>query len=487
MIPIHTLIPIDKASATPIYLQIANGIIHCIRSGHLRKGLKLPGARILADTFKIHRNTLQMALDELVAQGWLEIVSRKGTFVANDLPVMRPIKFSSNETLAHYPEKTIFAVKKMGVESYAQTNFQQDRNLIITEGLPDIRIAPMQQLMREMRSIEKRSGFKKYFNYGNPQGTLYLREELSSFLSDTRGLSISSENIIITNGAQMGLYISANLLLKAGDEVVVAEPGYHTATLTLERAGAVINRVPVDDYGIDVNAIEMLCRKKKIRLVYIIPHHHHPTTVTLTPDRRMRLLNLAAQYKFALIEDDYDYDFHYSSSPMLPMASLDRHGNVIYIGTLSKTLVPAVRIGFVVAPKNFIEEATQFRRSIEFQGDTLMEIAIAELYKNGTIANHIKKAIKIYKDRRDHFCGLLQDKLSDKINFKIPEGGMCIWAKFMDADLKKVAEKASKKGLTMNNGETYNRVKNYNATRLGFSSLNVKELEKAVNILVECI
>jgi len=447
----------------------------------------LPGARLLAEAFKIHRKTLQMALDELLAQGWLEIEPRKGTFIAHALPDMKPVKLKSQEVPVMYPDKTIFSIKNANFKSYASTNFQHDHNLIMTEGFPDIRLAPMGQLMREIRSIEKRGGFKKYYHYGNPQGSGYLREVLSSFLGDTRGLPITPENIIITNGAQMGLYLAANLLLKDGDDVIVGEPGYHLATLTFERTGAIINRVAVGEYGIDVDAIESICKRKKVRLVYVIPHHHHPTTVTLTPERRIRLLNLAAQYKFALIEDDYDYDFHYQSSPMLPTASLDRHGNVIYVGTLSKTLVPAIRIGFVVAPRNFIEEATQLRGSIELHGDTIMEVAIAELYKNGTISNHIKKAVRVYRDRRDHFCALLRDKMSDHISFKTPEGGMCVWAKFNDADLKIVTERASKMGLTMSDGSVHNKIKKYNATRLGFSSLNLREQEKAIEILRRCV
>jgi GntR family transcriptional regulator/MocR family aminotransferase len=487
MIPFNSLISIDKASGLPIYLQIANGVIHSIRRGHLRRGLKLPGGRILADTLKIHRKTLQMALDELLAQGWLEIIPRKGTFVARDLPDIKPAKLISPDVPVLYPNKTIFTIGKNKIGIFPPTNFQHDRNLIITEGFPDIRLAPMDQLMREVRSIQKRHGSKKYYNYGNPQGSLYLREALSSFLADTRGLPISSDNIIITNGAQMGLYLTAQMLLKSGDNVIVGEPGYVAATLTLQRTGATVIRVPVDDFGIDVGAVESLCRKKKIRMVYVIPHHHHPTTVTLTPERRMRLLDMASKYKFALIEDDYDYDFHYTSGPMLPMASLDRHGNIIYIGTLSKTFVPSVRIGFIVAPVNFIQEATQLRRSIEFQGDTLMELAIAELYKNGVIANHIKKAIKIYRERRNYFCELLKDKVGPYVSFKTPEGGMAVWTKFKGVDLKKIAERASKKGLTMNDGSIYDTKTSFNASRLGFTYLNFKEQERAVEILAKCI
>jgi GntR family transcriptional regulator / MocR family aminotransferase len=145
-----------------------------------------------------------------------------------------------------------------------------------------------------------------------------LREIFAQFLGETRGLNIAPDNILITRGAQMGIYIAAQLLIKAGDVVVVGNPSYITATSIFEQAGAQILRVPVDEFGIQVEAIEAICQaKKKIRAVYVIPHHHHPTIVTLTLERRLKLLNLAEKYYFAIIEDDYDYDFHYSSSPMI--------------------------------------------------------------------------------------------------------------------------------------------------------------------------
>jgi len=291
---------------------------------------------------------------------------------------------------------------------------------------------------------------------------------------------------MITKGAQMAIYLATDLLVKPSHHVVVGEPGYFAATLGFQQAGAIVHRGPVDDFGIDVNMIESLCKKKKISLVYVIPHHHHPTTVTLTPERRIRLLELAAKYQFAIIEDDYDYDFHYTSNPVLPMASLDHQGNVIYIGTLSKTLAPAIRAGFIVAPEDFINAAAYRRRWIDRQGDNLMEVALAELYRNGTMSSHIRKVLKIYRERRDHFCALLQDKLGNRITFKVPDGGMSVWTTFIHGDLKQVAARADKKGLTMSDGRFYNLFKNYNATRLGFASLNLKEQEKAIEILSKC-
>jgi GntR family transcriptional regulator/MocR family aminotransferase len=487
MLLYHELISIDKSSDTAIYLQISNSIINNIRRGRLRPGLKLPGSRELSDHLSVHRKTILAAYDELLAQGWIEVIPRKGTFVVHNLPEIRPQKLTKNEITGQYPSKTIFSIDEDKLISFPITNYDPSVNLVINDGFPDIRLAPIELYLRELRSISKQSAFKKYYTYGSPKGAEYLRETLAAFLSDTRGLAISTDNVMITKGAQMGIYLAGRLLIKPGDDIIVEEPGYFGATLTFQQFGANINRVPVDDFGIDVDAVEKLCKTKKIRFIYVIPHHHHPTTVSLIPERRLRLLELAANYKFAIIEDDYDYDYHYTSNPIMPMASLDQHGNVIYIGTLSKMLVPSIRVGFMVAPLNFIDAVAKLRRSIDAQGDGIMESAIAQLYRNGTITRHIKKAVNIYRERRDTFCKLLTSEIGDKVSFKIPVGGMSVWAKFNDTDLTSVSERAAKKGLTISNGKIYNTSNvNYNSCRLGFASLNLKEQQKAIEILARC-
>lgn len=483
MIVLKESVIIDKASEIPVYLQVANALIHNIRHGRLRRGLKLPGSREMASLLKIHRKTLLAALDELMAQGWIEMIPRKGTFVVNDLPEIKPKKLQDRGP-APYPEKTLFQVDEKRVPLFPSASAATTGNpLVINDGFPDIRLAPTELLIREMRSLSKQRASKKYFGYGSPKGPDILRETLSSFLSDTRGLPISAQHVMVTRGAQMGIYLAGSLLIQPGDHVIVGDPGYFGATLTFRQLGATINRVPVDDFGIDVDAIAKLAARKKIRLLYVIPHHHHPTTVTLTPERRVRLLELAARYRFAIIEDDYDYDFHYTSNPVLPMASLDHHGNIIYVGTLSKTLAPAFRLGFVVAPANFINAIASIRKTVDWQGDSLTEAAIAELYRNGTIGRHIKKVVKLYRERRDHFCTLLQQELGDKVSFKVPDGGMSVWTKFNRDDLKRIIVKAAEKGLTIPDPAFYNTLTNLNATRLGFASLNLKEQERAVGIL----
>lgn len=482
-------IKVDRDADRPLYLQISNSLIHHIREGRLRRGLKLPGSREMASILGVNRMTVVAVYDELHAQGWVHRIPRKGTFVNKDLPHIKGTEYRSvGDNPAHLPEKPIFTFYSGRKRLFEASKPAIAGTITIDDGFPDNRLFPAGLLTRNLSSISGRASFEKHLRYGNPQGTTTLRNTLSEHLSDTRGLPVSPENIMITRGAQMGFYLSAGLLIQSGDNVIVGEPGFFGANHTFEQQGAVLNRVPVDDKGMDMDAVEKICRKKKIRLLYVIPHHHHPTTVSLTPERRIRLLELAEKHKFAIIEDDYDYDFHYTSSPMMPIASLDRKGSVIYIGTLAKTLAPAIRTGFMVGPESFIQAASAFRSTIDVQGDSLTEAAVAELYRDGTISRHIRKLVKLYRERRDSFCRLLSDTVGNHISFSVPDGGMSVWVQFNHLDLPKLSKLAADKGLRISDGRIYNtHTKNYNSARLGFASLNFEEQKKAVGILAECI
>jgi GntR family transcriptional regulator/MocR family aminotransferase len=170
------------------------------------------------------------------------------------------------------------------------------------------------------------------------------------------------------------------------------------------------------------------------------------------------------------------------------MASLDHYGNVIYVGTLSKTLVPAVRLGFMTGPEDFIQLAAKRRAIIDFQGDAFMELAMAELFRNGTVSRHIHKSVRAYRQRRDHFCDLLERELAGRVEFRRPEGGMAVWVKWPGVDLARLSELAAGKGVDISDGKFYNPPgRNYFAMRMGFASLDEGEQEKTVGVLRECM
>jgi Aminotransferase class I and II len=195
----------------------------------------------------------------------------------------------------------------------------------------------------------------------DPAGVSRLRYALATMLSATRGLAVEPNSIIVTRGSQMALALIARALLRPGDAVAVENPGCRRAWEAFRASGAEVIPVPVDEHGIDVKAIERLLARQPIRALYVTPHHQFPTTATLTGPRRTALLQLAVRERFAVIEDDYDHEFHYSGRPVLQVASADAEGVVVYIGTFSKVLAPGLRLGFVAAAPNLIERLVAHR------------------------------------------------------------------------------------------------------------------------------
>jgi GntR family transcriptional regulator/MocR family aminotransferase len=199
----------------------------------------------------------------------------------------------------------------------------------------------------------------------------------------------------------------------------------------------------------------------------------------------VRLLELAQKHGFIIFEDDYDYDFHYQNKPLMPLASADEAGMVLYCGAFSKSISPAIRVGYLVGPENVIEHLAQLRRTIDRQGDSMLENAMAELLQNGVIQRHLRKSLRAYQQRRDFFCGLLNDSLKNYVQFKMPEGGMAVWTYFDSRiDLNRLAQNALKKGLYFQ-GENSPLAPNF--TRLGFASSAPAELEQCVAVLAKLL
>ncbi|SNR38293.1 PLP-dependent aminotransferase family protein [Flavobacterium sp. ov086] len=483
MLPYKSLIQIDRQSPITLYIQVCNTFISLITNGTLKPSDVLPSSRVLSELIGINRNTVKLAYEELISQGWAESVDRKGVFVLSKLPIISKVKL---------PEIN----NSQFQEGFSWTNnFEKELALsakiihkdpmVIDDGFPDVRLAPIDQLMREYRSLSRKFYGKNFLKYGSTMGSENLRIAICNYLSNTRGLVVSPENIIITKGSQMGIYLASQLILNPNDTIAVGVSSFITADDTFKYRGANLERIPVDDNGMDVDYLQEVLKHKKIKAVYIIPHHHCPTGVTMSMERRLKLLNLAKEYRFAVIEDDYDFDFHYDNKPYLPLASIDHNQNVIYIGSISKTFAPALRIGFMVGPPAFIEATASLRKMIDRQGDTLLEEAFAIMFENGEMERHFRKSLKIYKQRRNHFCELLTSDFKDEIDFRIPEGGLAVWANFKEnIDLIKMSDEASKKGLSISNGNFYkNDNFSPNAIRMGFASLTEIEMEKALAIL----
>jgi len=473
--PYKTSFQLDRKSKQALYLQIANRFIDLIKQGKLLPKTKLPGSRTLAELLEVHRKTIVACYDELLLQGWIESIPKKGTFVHADLPELQQQSFA--ETTAIEKTQIGFSFYKDEMLSVAY-NKPKEGWMYINDGVSDTRLTPREDIARIYRRILGRKSIYKEMSYGPILGNEKLRNTLATYLNTTRGLQISKDNVLITRGSQMGIYLSAQALVKENDVVIVGETNYSSADIVFLHRNAILKTVKVDENGLVTQDIEAICKKQQIKAVYVTSHHHHPSTVTLSAERRIHLLNLAKQYGFAIIEDDYDYDFNYQHSPILPLASHDVHGNVVYIGSVCKTVAPVFRVGYLIAPKSFVTEVSNHRRFIDRQGDAILELAFEEFISSGDLDRHIKKVMKVYKKRRDLFCELLEERFSAYFEFEIPKGGMAVWTKLKEPyTWKLVQEVAQKHLLAIGAWQRYDkRETKHNSIRIGFASYTEEEI-----------
>lgn len=490
MLPLKTMILLDREIRVPLYLQICNEIIRNINLGLIEVGFKLPGSRSLAQLLEVSRKTVGLAYEELEAQGWIDIKPNQGTFINSAIPVsrFRPLSLAIKSEPKNQSGFPLDA--HLDFLAHHQAPDIQKIRYVIDTGYPDVRLAPLKSLSQALsRSIAGQRSWKNMNYSPDFKGSLALRKELVKYLAETRGIKVATDNILLTRGSLMAFSNIFQMLLQPGDKVAVGEVSFKVANNIIRIARGELIQVPVDEYGIDVDALEVICQQERIRAVFVMPHHHHPTTVSLSAARRMKLLMLAATYQFAIIEDDYDYDFHYASSPILPMASSDYHGVVIYVGSLSKTVAPGLRLGFIVAPRDCINALARLSRFMDCHGNTALEKAIASLLQEGIIRRHLKKALKVYKTRRDLFCHLLVEKLGDYITFSSPEGGLAVWVQFRaDLPILQLRQLAMKQGLLISKTVFKDGSgSSINAIRMGFASLSADEMEAALSILQSVI
>jgi len=471
-------ISLVRDAAQPAYLQIAGALIEAIRTGRLAPGSALPGTRELAARVGVNRKTVQQSYDELVAQGWLTTEATRGTFVSAALPIIAPAPASlvarvtePDFELRRAPPDLPYAAPAPGM-------------LVFDDGAPDTRLMPADLVARAYRRGLLEASRRNRLGYGDPRGSLSLREAVAEMLRADRGLNCAAENICITRGSQMAIFLSARLLAEAGDHVAIETLSYPPAREAFVSAGAAIHAVEIDEAGLNPEALEALCQVQKIRAVYVTPHHHFPTTVVLPPERRIRLAALAEKYDFAIVEDDYDHEFHFSHRPLLPLASAQGFSRLVYIGSLSKLLSPSLRIGYLVGSKSLIDRAAAEVMMIDRMGDPVTEAAAAELMSAGAMKSHARKVLRIYEARRTCLAEALRREFGEAAGFAVPLGGLALWVGFSGLDLEKLAAAGRRELVGFTPGQAFatNGAK-VTGARLGFGSLDESELAEAMRRL----
>jgi GntR family transcriptional regulator/MocR family aminotransferase len=488
-------ITLEPTGRVALFQQIARAIAADVLRGRLRPGDRLPGSRRLAGTLGVHRSTVVTAYAELVAQGWAATRARGATFIAETSPDLQAGKRTRPRPARGIAAEAGFVIGAMPAPHLRAPSATPAvrGTLALWGGVPDLRLLPLVPLGRALRRVTRQGGRQLLAYTAERAGHGRLREQLARLLATTRGLPAGADDVFITQGSQMALDLIARALVQPGDRVAVEALGYRPAWGAFERAGARLVPIAVDGEGLVVDQLQAACAAGALRAVYVTPHHQYPTTVMLSPRRRSALLALATQHALAVVEDDYDHEFHYDGRPLLPLASADGGRQVIYVGSLAKILAPGLRIGFVVAARSLLARLGEERALLDRQGNHLIEAALAELLEDGEVERHARRVRRIYQRRRDVLFAALQRQLGGAVQVALPPGGMALWAKVApDVNVERWQERAQAAGVLFQAGSTFafeppTPKRPLAAMRLGFAVCDERELELAVQRLARSL
>jgi GntR family transcriptional regulator/MocR family aminotransferase len=459
-------------------MQIIQAVIREIERGRLTSGTYLPSSRELAAGLGVNRKTVVLAYEDLIAQGWLATSNTRGTRVSDNLPERKLVEPRDQEP------RLDRVGYKLDIPPERMLSLPEGIGPKIDEGTPDGRLFPPELLVRANRAATNRLSRSNRLDYRDPRGSVELRRSIAEMLRAQRGLLADESNICITRGSQHGIFLASMALLQRGDTVVVENLTYEPAVAAFRALGADVVAVGLDQGGINVDELDRLCSRRKVKATFVTPHHQFPTTVAMRPDRRLRLIELARNHGFAIIEDDYDHEFHFQSQPLLPLASY-APDQVVYVGSMSKLLLPSLRIGYVAGPDKLIGALAHTVSLIDGMGNSITEDMVAQLIESGEVRRHSRKAWKIYAERRESFARTLSQELGDRIEFAIPDGGLAFWVRF-HGDLVAIEARARKAGLRFASSGSYRmRSDAPSGLRVGFASLNEQEARVAVATLAE--
>lgn len=413
---------LERASSVPLYRQLYDALRDAILSGRLRPGSRLPSTRALADDLGASRNTVLAAFGQLLAEGYLEGRVGAGTTVARTLPETllraRP-EVEGTRQPGRRPRLSRRGVQLLGTRGGVATA------AIVAQpfrpGLPGLDAFPF-DLWTRLVARRWRRVPRQLLDYGDPAGYAPLREAIAGYLGEARAVRCEASQVIVVTGAQQAVDLAARVLLDPGDTAWVEDPGYQGARGALIAAGIRLAPVPVDAEGLDVRRGARSA--PGARLVYVTPSHQYPLGVTMSLNRRLALLEWASASGAWILEDDYDSEYRYAGRPLAALQGLDTAGRVIYAGTFSKVLFPALRLGYLVVPPELVDAFIAARALADRHSPSVTQAALADFIDGGHFARHVRRTRALYAERQAALVHAARRTLGGLLEVAPAEAGM---------------------------------------------------------------
>jgi len=424
------MIRLDRTAKEPLHEQLYRQIRDELKSGKFSDGSsRLPSSRALAMNRGISRSTVRLAFSKLYAEGYLRSELGSGTFVVNLLPetfltadqtqayqpIRRPIRISDRA-------KAIPDRRAGGEFDLGATNATAGVSLVAS--IPAVDEFPIAEWERLRTQVLAKKGVN-LLRYSSNRGDADLRKALAAYLCDFRAARCHPDQIVIVAGMQQAMLISAMAVLNPGEVAWIEDPCYQQSRRVLTLAGAKIVPKPVDDQGI---VIARHAKQPLPKIIYVTPSHQFPLGFTMSLQRRADLLDFARAHDVFVFEDDYDAEFRFVGPPLPSLQGIDNSSRVIYAGTVSKILCPALRLGYVVAPEPLVDSLVKIRSAMDQHSSPIDQATLARFITDGFFLSHIRRMRKIYSERRDFFIKRFNELLTDHFTLQVPEAGLNIVA-----------------------------------------------------------
>lgn len=461
---------LDIDPAQPLSAQIYRLLREAILSGRLAAGERLPPSRYLAERLRVSRKTVSDAYEQLLAEGFTRSRVGSGTFVSAAAQAPAPPRADAGLLRPAQRWRRLGAAAEGGPPRDWRYNF--------AGGTVSMRRFPLDawrtSLQHALRQQGQGSGF-----YADAEGLPALRQGIARYLAANRAVRCDWRELLVTQGAQQGLSLLAQVMLEPGARVAMEEPGYTPARSCFLAAGAEVIGVPVDGEGLRVDLLPA-----DVRLVYVTPSHQFPLGMPMSLARRLALLEWAREQRVLIIEDDYDGEFRFQGRPLEALQSLDRHGLVAYLGTFSKTLYPQLRIGYLAMPPGLREALLQAKLLGDRHSDSLQQLALAHFMEHGEFARHIRRMQRLYAERRERLLQRLQGDLALWLQPIVAMAGIHLAALLRaDVDPERLDGEMAERGIGLGFIAPFYQQAPRAGLLFGFGGIELDELEAGLDEL----
>lgn len=469
----------NKDSEEPVYLQIAEYIRDQIGKGNWTYGMKLPTQREFAKLFEVNRSTIVQAVDILKAEGILEGNSRNGTKVANST---WSIYLSSRDTnWNQYIDYGIHQPNKEFIQTINRVEFNPGM-IRMSTGEPSPSMFPKAQLDKIIAATSSRYD---YLGYTEPKGLLSLRKSIASYLK-TIGMNVEPESILIVSGTLQALQLIALGITPRGSTIMVEKPSYIQSLNIFQSSGMDLMGIAMDAHGLIPKEM-VKYKKRNSKFLYTIPTFHNPTGITMPEERRKELYEVCKSERLPIIEDDVNRELWIDKKPPAPIKTLDHAGNVLYLGSASKSFAPGLRIGWVVGPESIVDRLADIKMQTDYGASAIAQHIFSECIDSGLYETHTANLRVDLKQRRDAVLGMLEYHLSGMATWTIPNGGFFIWIRFAkQINVRRMFYKALDRGCVLILGNVYDS-SDSNSIRMSYSYEKLENLDKGLGIVAELI